>query len=127
MPNIFFCRECEQELDENIAKTVDSQSDFNKGGKENISIERNCQSCKYYTDGYCENLELQPNYPTIGCAYFENKDQDVLDKIKAEMGRCKTLHEMQLSERDTKGKLLISDIFCHVVEILDRYRNEVGE
>ncbi len=53
--------------------------------------------------------------------------RDVLDKIKVEMGRCKTLHEMQLSERDTKGKLLISDIFCHVVEILDRYRNEVRE
>ncbi len=34
LPNIFFCRECEQELDEDIAKTADSQSDFDKGGKE---------------------------------------------------------------------------------------------
>jgi uncharacterized protein YlaI len=34
LPNIFFCRECEQKLDEDIAKTVDGQSDFDKGGKE---------------------------------------------------------------------------------------------
>lgn len=34
---------------------------------------RNCQFCKYYKDGYCENLELQPNYPAIGCDYFKNK------------------------------------------------------
>ena len=60
-------------------------------------------------------------------AQDENEVGDVLDNIIAEMGRCKTWHEMQLSERDTKGKLLISDIFCHVVEILDRYRNEVSE
>lgn len=32
-PNIFFCRECEQKLDEDIAKTVDGQSDFDKGSK----------------------------------------------------------------------------------------------
>jgi uncharacterized protein YlaI len=33
-PNIFFCKECEQKLEEDIAKTVDDQSDFDKGGKE---------------------------------------------------------------------------------------------
>ena len=43
-----------------------------------------------------------------------------LDKIRAEISRCKTQHEMQIAERDTKSKLLISDIFCDVVEIIDR-------
>jgi len=35
--------------------------------------DRNCQSCKYYKDGYCENLELKPCYPQKGCDDFENK------------------------------------------------------
>ena len=56
-----------------------------------MNIERNCQSCKYYTDGYCENLELQPNYPIIGCAYFENKGDkgwvSVLDGPPSKDGR----------------------------------------
>ena len=42
-----------------------------------------------------------------------------LDDVKAEIGKCKTQEEMQLSDRDTKGKLFISDIFCHIIEILD--------
>lgn len=51
----------------------------------------------------------------------ENEVGDVLDKIRAEIGRCKTQHEMQIAERDTKSKLLISDIFCDVIEIIDKY------
>ena len=46
---------------------------------------------------------------------------DVLNKIRVEIGRCKTQHEMQIAERDTKSKLLISDIFCDVIEIIDKY------
>ena len=34
LPDIFFCRECEQELEEDIAKTVDGQNDFDKAESE---------------------------------------------------------------------------------------------
>lgn len=47
--------------------------------------ERNCHSCNYYKDGYCENLELKPCYPQKGCDDFENKDLGVLDKLRAEI------------------------------------------
>jgi len=50
-----------------------------------------------------------------------------LDDLRAELGRCKTFHEMQLSERDTKGKLLISDIFCHIIAIIDGYTTDKAE
>lgn len=36
-----------------------------------MNTKRDCQSCKYYKDGYCENLELKPNYPNVGCDYFD--------------------------------------------------------
>jgi len=32
--------------------------------------EINCQSCKYYKDGYCKELELKPHYPEKACDYF---------------------------------------------------------
>ena len=52
-----------------------------------------------------------------------------LDKIRTEIGKSKTRHEMQLSENDLKGKLLISDIYCDIVGILDKYKlgSEVQE
>lgn len=52
---------------------------------------------------------------------------DVLDKIRVEIGKSKTEHEMQLAENDTKGKLLISDIYCDIVNILDKYKAESEE
>lgn len=36
-----------------------------------MNTERNCQTCKYYKDGYCENLELKPYYPQEGCEDYE--------------------------------------------------------
>ena len=52
---------------------------------------KNCYSCRYYKNGYCENLELQPNYPTIGCDDFENKGDkewvSVLDGSPLKDGR----------------------------------------
>ena len=53
---------------------------------------------------------------------YEKGKADVLDKIRAEIGKSKTKHEMQLAENDTKGKLLISDIYCDIVNILDKYK-----
>lgn len=40
-----------------------------------MNIEKNCQSCKYYKDGYCENLELKPNYPEKACDYFNRQKE----------------------------------------------------
>lgn len=52
------------------------------------------------------------------------KNGTPLDDLRAELGRCKTWHEMQLSERDIKGKLMISDIFCHIIEIINGYTTD---
>ena len=49
---------------------------------------------------------------------------DVLDKIRAEIGKSKTEHEMQIAEKDIKAKLLISDIYCDIVNILDKCKAE---
>ena len=56
-----------------------------------MNTERNCQTCKYYKDGYCENLELKPCYPSKGCGDFENKGDkewvSVLDELPSKDGR----------------------------------------
>lgn len=46
----------------------------------------------------------------------------VLDKLKAEISKSKTEHEMQIAENNIKAKLLISDIYCDIVNIIDRNR-----
>ena len=40
-----------------------------------MNTEKNCQSCKYYKDGYCENLELKPCYPQKGCGDFSKRNE----------------------------------------------------
>lgn len=55
-------------------------------------------------------FEVVENAPTV----------DVLDKIRAEIGKSKTEHEMQIAEKDIKAKLLISNIYCDIVNILDK-------
>jgi hypothetical protein len=47
-----------------------------------------------------------------------------LDEIRAEIGKSKIEHEMQIAEKDTGSKLLISDIYCNIVNILDKYKEE---
>lgn len=47
-----------------------------------MNIERNCQSCKYYKDGYCENLELKPCYPQKGCDDFSKRNELKKDTIQ---------------------------------------------
>lgn len=41
-----------------------------------MNTEINCQSCKYYKDEYCENLEVKPCYPQKGCEYFSKVEQE---------------------------------------------------
>lgn len=50
-----------------------------------------------------------------------------LEKLKEEIGKSKTEHEMQIAERDIKAKLLISHIYCDIVNILDKYKAESEE
>ena len=53
------------------------------------------------------------------------EQEPILDKIRAEIGKSKTKHELQLAGNDIKGKLLISDIYCDIVNILDNYKAEM--
>ena len=50
--------------------------------------------------------------------------EPILDKIRAEIGKSKTEHEMQIAEGDIKAKLLISHIYCDIINILDKYKAE---
>lgn len=52
----------------------------------------------------------------------EMNEKLVLDKIRAEISKSKTEHEMQIAENNIKAKLLISDIYCDIVNIIDRNR-----
>lgn len=54
----------------------------------------------------------------------ENFVKPYLEKLKAEIGKSKTEHEMQIAARDTKAKLLISHIYCDIVNILDKCKTE---
>ena len=47
-----------------------------------MNIGRNCQTCKYYKDGYCENLELKPCYPQKGCDDFSKRNELKKDTIQ---------------------------------------------
>lgn len=50
-----------------------------------MNIERNCQTCKYYKDEYCENLELKPCYPQKGCDDFSQDLVKVSQEISQEL------------------------------------------
>ena len=45
-----------------------------------MNTEINCQFCRYYEDGYCEVLELEPCYPQKGCEYFSEVGRWIDDK-----------------------------------------------
>lgn len=47
-----------------------------------MNTERNCQTCKYYKDEYCENLELKPCYPQKGCNDFIKRNELKKDTIQ---------------------------------------------
>ena len=81
-------------------------------------------TAQLYDDEHEEFVEKKMSIIDYVNAYTDEgvtTADNVIDKIRAEIGRCKTQHEMQIAERDTKSKLLISDIFCDVIEIIDKY------
>lgn len=73
---------------------------------------------------------------TLGSSLFEMMMNEIptiteheivtpyFEKLKAEIGKSKTEHEMQIAARDTKAKLLISHIYCDIVNILDKCKTE---
>lgn len=72
------------------------------------------------TETEIKSMTKEQNYM---CGYRDGKS-DVLDKLRAEIGKSKTEHELQIAERDIKAKLLISDIYCDMVNILDKCKAE---
>lgn len=69
-----------------------------KKGSEMIT-ERNCQSCEYYKDEYCENLELKPCYPQKGCDDFTKRDSHLYNEIKLYLEDHPISELMRLIER----------------------------
>lgn len=74
-------------------------------------------------------LEKEPfiNKPCISQGVCREDKAKVLNKIRVEIGRSKTEHEMQLAENDIKGKLIVSDIYCDIVNIIDKYKAEIED
>ena len=76
-------------------------------------------------------LMAAPNYSEIPTSSKDNlaveegpEINEVLNKIRAEIGKSKTEHEMQIAEKDIKAKLLISDIYCDIVNIINKNKAE---
>lgn len=76
-------------------------------------------------------LMAAPNYSEIPTSSKDNlaveegpEINEVLNKIRAEIGKSKTEHEMQIAEKDIKAKLLISDIYCDIVNIINKNKRE---
>lgn len=76
-------------------------------------------------------LMAVPNYSEIPTSSTDKDNlaveerpeiNEVLNKIRTEISKSKTEHEMQIAEKDIKAKLLISDIYCDIVNILNEYK-----
>lgn len=85
----------------------------------------NCWFCKYFKDGYCENLELKPYYPQKGCDYFSYS----IDGMFAEIEKFDQLQmeykEQTLAEIITNYDFIVGSIECKhkLMEILPEGAN----
>lgn len=87
-----------------------------------MNTEKNCQSCKYYKDGYCENLELKPYYPQKGCDDFSYSIFAEIEKF----ARLQMEHKEQtLAEIITKYDFVVGskECKCKLMEILPEGAN----
>ena len=71
-----------------------------------------------------EHMDLEYKGAKIDFHCRPLEQEPILDKIRAEIGKSKTKHELQLAGNDIKGKLLISDIYCDIVNIFGKYNAE---
>lgn len=73
-------------------------------------------------------LSLVEGYPEyedcVEYAIEKLEQEPIIDKMRAEISKSKTEHEMEIAEKDEKARLLISHIYCDIVNILDKYKAE---
>ena len=99
--------------------------------------DRNCYFCKYYKDGYCENLELEPCYPQKGCDDFSKQIElkkeinDVLDKIRAEIEEgygdydiCEWFEDYDYEENDISEYQQVGKV-SDILAIIDKYKSDI--
>lgn len=77
-----------------------------------------------YTDALNVLTEVRDKIRELPIITEQEIVKSVLEKLKAEIGKSKTEHEMQIAERDIKAKLLISNIYSDIVNILDKCKAE---
>lgn len=78
-----------------------------------MNIERNCQFCKHYKDRYCEELELIPSCPKVGCDYFEERMiniQEMYDKIKDLSERVENIENQMKEDKEEQLKKLKAEL-----------------
>ena len=99
-----------------------------------MNTERNCQSCKYYKDGYCMDLELKPCYPQKGCEDFSKQNElkrdtiQILDEIRAEIEEkygdydiCEWFEDYDYEENDISEYQQVGKV-SDILSIIDKYR-----
>lgn len=93
-----------------------------------MNTEKNCQSCIYYKDGYCENLELKPYYPQKGCDDF---CYNIVGTFFTEIEKFVQLQmehkEQTLAEIITKYDFIVGskECKCKLMEILPERANVI--
>lgn len=76
-----------------------------------IEKTRNCYSCKYYKDGYCDvNLDLEACYPQEGCEEYEEKTtmfDFIYNQINEQYRQMMEYQEKTLAEIITKYDFMV--------------------
>lgn len=80
------------------------------------------ESAEHHANDSREEVLLRRDRNIIRALPSVTPQEPILDEIRAEIGKSKTEHEMQIAEGDIKAKLLISHIYCDIVNILDKYK-----
>lgn len=91
-----------------------------------MKTERNCQYCKYYKNGYCENLELKPYYPEKGCDDFSYSIDSMFTEEIEEFTRLQMKHKEQtIAEIITNYDFIVGskECKCKLMEILPEGAN----
>lgn len=77
-----------------------------------MNNERNCHFCKYYKDGYCENLELKPYYPQKGCEDFSSRKSNkesipflMHKEMDIPISECQKAYDVAVDYLRSQGKV----------------------
>lgn len=90
-----------------------------------MNTAKNCNFCKYYKDGYCENLELKPYYPQKGCDDFSYSIGSFFAEIEKFARLQMEYKEQTLAEIITKYDFVVGskECKCRLMEILPEGAN----